>query len=87
MGQRTYDTEKLRAIPIAKLYGKETSRRVMHVRCPIHSEKTASFAIYADNSFHCFGCSAHGRGAIDFVMALDPSLSFTQACDELTKYV
>ncbi len=30
------------------------------MRCPFHNEKTASFTIYRDNTYHCFGCSAHG---------------------------
>jgi hypothetical protein len=36
-------------------------------RCPFHDEKTGSFVIYSDNSWHCFGCQAHGMGAIDFI--------------------
>lgn len=34
--------------------------------CPLHEENTASFFIYPDGRFHCFGCGAHGD-AIDFV--------------------
>jgi hypothetical protein len=34
--------------------------------CPFHSERTASFKIYADNNrFYCFGCGASGT-VIDF---------------------
>lgn len=46
---------------------RETGHKLI-VRCPFHNEKTGSFVIYADNSWHCFGCSAHGMGAIDFIM-------------------
>jgi hypothetical protein len=28
--------------------------------CPFHTEKTPSFVVYDDGSYHCFGCSAHG---------------------------
>ncbi len=29
--------------------------------CPFHEERTPSFTIYTkDNTYHCFGCSAHG---------------------------
>jgi len=29
-------------------------------RCPFHNEKTPSFVVYEDASYHCFGCRAHG---------------------------
>lgn len=28
--------------------------------CPFHQEKDPSFVVYADGSYHCFGCRAHG---------------------------
>jgi hypothetical protein len=28
--------------------------------CPLHQEKTASFYVYADNHYHCYGCGSHG---------------------------
>jgi hypothetical protein len=34
--------------------------------CPFHSEKTASFTVYQDGRYHCFGCKAHGD-AVDFL--------------------
>lgn len=36
--------------------------------CPFHEDRTPSFTVYAD-SFHCFGCGAHGD-VIDFLMRL-----------------
>ncbi|MCX6791877.1 MAG: CHC2 zinc finger domain-containing protein [Candidatus Gottesmanbacteria bacterium] len=40
-------------------------------KCPFHEERTPSFYFYSDGSYHCFGCSAHGHSAIDYVMKLD----------------
>ena len=51
----------------AKLYGLELNKNGF-ARCPFHSEKTGSFKVYDDGSFHCFGCHAHGASVIDFVM-------------------
>ena len=28
--------------------------------CPFHKENTASFFVYLDGGYHCFGCGAHG---------------------------
>jgi hypothetical protein len=28
--------------------------------CPFHTETAASFFVYPDGGYHCFGCSAHG---------------------------
>lgn len=38
-------------------------------RCPIHGEKTPSFVINKDNTYHCYGCGAHGD-SIDLVQKL-----------------
>ncbi len=39
--------------------------------CPFHREKTASFTIFPDGGWHCFGCGASGRDIIDFVRKRD----------------
>ena len=49
--------------------------------CPFHSEKTASFKVYPDNHFKCFGCSAHGD-VIDFVQKMY-GLSFKDSLKHL----
>jgi hypothetical protein len=28
--------------------------------CPLHDDKTASFVVYSDGHFYCYGCGAHG---------------------------
>lgn len=54
-----------------------TSRRALRlhpnrsgfVRCPLHSEKTASLKLYDDGHWHCFGCN-RGGSSIDLAAAL-----------------
>lgn len=46
--------------------------------CKLHNDKDPSFAIYDDNSWHCFGCKKTGQNAIDYIMARD-NISFMQA--------
>jgi len=45
--------------------------------CPFHTEKTASFFVFQDNHFKCFGCGEWGD-AIDFIQKLH-GLSFPEA--------
>jgi DNA primase len=47
--------------------------------CPFHDEKTASFMVYPDHRFYCFGCGAHGD-VIDFIRRMD-GLTFREARD------
>lgn len=68
------DLKKLRDIPIVLLLGLHDKGRRVQVRCPFHNERDASFTIYPDNSWHCYGCGAHGKGAIDFVVKLGYSI-------------
>jgi hypothetical protein len=34
--------------------------------CPFHPDRSPSFVVYKDDSYHCFGCGAHGD-VIDFI--------------------
>ena len=81
-----YDTEKIRsANPLSDWldrYGVEVNRRGF-AKCPFHSEKTASFRVYSDGTYHCFGCGAHGD-VIDFVMNIQ-NISFEDACGLLDR--
>lgn len=56
--------------------------RAFWTSCPLHSEKTASFKVDAENQrFHCFGCGASGD-AIGFIMQYR-NLSFPEALKHL----
>ncbi len=71
---------RAKAVPIEQLY--EGTLRNSGFRqtglCPFHDERTPSFYIYSEtNTFHCFGCSAHGD-SISFYMKLN-NCDFNQA--------
>lgn len=81
--RRNYNLEVLRradftrfiTTPLREVCGKKQTL------CPFHEEKTPSFFIYPDNSYHCFGCGAHGN-AIDFLMK-NLGYSFEHTCSIL----
>lgn len=75
----------IRDVKITSLLGIKDYGRKQFIRCPIHSERTASMVLYPDNGFFCFGCGASGKNAIDFIMAT--GCTFIEAIDELKKYV
>lgn len=71
--------ERAKQYPIKELYVgqlRKSAGRLMG-KCPFHQDDSPSFVIYANNTFHCFGCSANGD-AIDFVRKRD-NLDFKQA--------
>jgi hypothetical protein len=53
--------------------------------CPFHQEKTPSFVIYADNSWHCFGCGQHGLNTINYLITKD-NFTFPEAVRRLLGY-
>lgn len=50
--------------------------------CPFTTEKTPSFFIYDNNTYHCFSCGANGT-AIDFFMRLN-NVNFKDAVRALS---
>ena len=88
--QKTENFSHLKEIakntPILSLYKFKKIRRSgmrCYACCPFHAEDTASFVIYPDNTFHCFGCQVHGD-AIDFVRLLK-GCDFKTAVQQLTR--
>lgn len=77
--------DDLRKIKITTLLGVKDLGRNVIIRCPLHNERTPSFVVYPNGGFHCYGCGANGQNAIDLLMAM--GATFTEACEELTKYV
>lgn len=75
--QKSLIGEALPQLEKARLCGNRIS-----ALCPFHKEKTPSFFIYVNqNSFHCYGCQAHGD-VITFKMKID-NISFKEAVKEL----
>lgn len=50
--------------------------------CPFHPDKSPSLVLYKDETYHCFGCGAHGD-VIDFVAGTQ-KLSVSEAIRYLT---
>lgn len=74
------------AMPIADVIGQyvnlHPSGRTLVGRCPFHDDRTPSFVIYPHSeTFHCFGCRAHGD-VISFVQQME-GMSFGQTLEAL----
>jgi DNA primase len=58
--------EKVRDISIHEMLGLQNRGRNLNICCPFHDDRTPSFSLHPDNSYHCFGCDKNGHGFIDF---------------------
>lgn len=79
------EIEQIRNVRILDLLAMQDNGRKQSIKCPFHGDKTPSCVIYPDNTYHCFGCKAHGFNAIDFVMGL--GADFKEALKELEQYL
>jgi DNA primase len=79
------ELQRIREIPITKVLGIQDQGRRRMIKCPFHSDRTASMALYPNGGYHCFGCGKHGKNAIDFVV--DLGYTFPQALEELKTYI
>lgn len=68
-------------LPELRRYGVEPDARGF-ARCPFHAERTASFKVYGDGTYHCFGCGAHGDVITLTMRMLD--IPFAEACAQLS---
>jgi DNA primase len=75
----------LRDISIHKILKIQNTGSPVKILCPFHNEKTASFTLYPDNGYKCYGCNKSGNGSIDFLV--DMGCSFSQAVEELVQYL
>jgi hypothetical protein len=85
MGYTAEQIARARLVPITTLYSfdklKKNGQRISAC-CPFHTEKSPSFVIYPNNSYHCFGCQANGQNAVDFLIQLE-QIPFAQAVARL----
>lgn len=74
---------KLDMLNLVKHYGYEAhmdSGGRYKMSCPFHNENTASFVIYPNNSYFCFGCQSSGK-PINFIMAKEKK-SYREVLDQ-----
>lgn len=79
--KKFHDIDETKKILITDLIGKRPDRELGNIlwyKCPFHTEKSSSFAIYRDqNRFHCYGCHVDGT-VVDYVM-LQHNYTFIEA--------
>lgn len=79
------DIEVLRNIRIHRILNVRDNGRRLTLPCVFHHDNTPSFSLYPDNTYHCFGCGAHGSNAIDFVCGL--GYNFKDSIKELKSLI
>lgn len=60
---------------------KRTGHGSLVASCPFHREDTASFHVYPDHHYHCYGCAANGD--IFTFLRETQGMTFLQAADHL----
>jgi hypothetical protein len=68
-----YVNSRVSLLELMKGYGLEVRPEPSgryKMRCPLHNENTASFLIYPNNSYYCFGC-ANGGKSFNFIMSYE----------------
>lgn len=65
--------ESAKRVPLTEFFAgklKAVGSGRFQVSCPLHNEKTASFTIYPNNTYYCYGCHA-GGDVINFITQRD----------------
>ena len=77
--------QRARESSIHLLLGLQNNGRRISISCPFpdHEDGSPSFALYPDNTYHCFGCDKHGHNAVDFCR--DLGIKFDEAIKGLTE--
>lgn len=78
------EVKHARTVRLQQVLGLQNDGRRVAIKCPFHSEKSASFVIYPDGSWHCYGCQANGQNSIDFCIKM--GANFNEAITELNQY-
>lgn len=66
------EIQRAKMYPIERLYKgnlRNSGKRFVGL-CPFHKERTPSFYIFENNTWHCFGACSTGGDAINFAMKL-----------------
>ena len=71
--------QQAKTVPIESLISQQLKRSGDKLvgLCPLHNEKTASFFIYPQNTFYCFGCQL-GGDVIELIVLLH-GFNFSEA--------
>lgn len=81
------EIDAIRNISIHSILELPLGRARIAMRCIFHSDNSPSLVIYRDNSYHCYGCGAHGKGAIDFAVQVNGGNPKTATPRELKKAI
>lgn len=77
------ELESCRRVPLHYILGLGNPMRKAKIKCPFHSERTASCTLFPTGGYHCFGCGSHGN-SVDFL--LKAGGSFDEAIESLKTY-
>lgn len=78
------ELEKIRMVSLHEVLGLTKGKRVK-LKCPFHQEKSASFYVFPNNTYKCFGCGVQGNNSIDYL--IQSGLTFPDTLKELKEFI